>query len=75
MTTPIRWTETSQGWHAELEAGIVLIVTRAHRGSGWVWQLSAFNADDDTGGSQPTDASAKHVAEKAYRAWRARQVV
>lgn len=75
MTTPIRWYETGLGWRADLEAGIVLIVNRAHRGSGWSWELSAFHADDDARGIQPTDASAKHVAEKAYRAWRARQIV
>jgi hypothetical protein len=58
-----------------MEAGVVLIVNRAHRGGGWSWELSAFNADDDVRGIQPTDASAKHLAEKAYRAWRAGQVV
>jgi hypothetical protein len=58
-----------------MEAGVVLLVNRAHRGGGWSWELSAFHADDDARGIQPTDASAKHVAEKAYRAWRARQVV
>jgi len=75
MTTPIRWIETSLGWRADMEAGVVLLVNRAHRGGGWSWELSAFHADDDARGIQPTDASAKHLAEKAYRAWRARQVV
>ncbi len=75
MSAPIRWLETDLGWRADMEAGIVLIVNRAHRGGGWSWELSAFHADDDARGIQPTDASAKHLAEKAYRAWRARQVV
>jgi len=70
-----RWLETGLGWRADMEAGVVLLVNRAHRGGGWSWELSAFSADDDARGMQPTDASAKHVAEKAYRAWRARQVV
>jgi hypothetical protein len=70
-----RWLETGLGWRADMEAGVVLIVNRAHRGGGWSWELSAFHADDDARGIQPTDASAKHVAEKTYRAWRARQVV
>jgi hypothetical protein len=71
----IRWLETGLGWRADMEAGVVLLVNRAHRGGGWSWELSAFHADEDARGMQPTDASAKHVAEKAYRAWRARQVV
>jgi len=71
----IRWLETGLGWRADMEAGVVLLVNRAHRGGGYSWELSAFHADDDARGMQPTDASAKHVAEKAYRAWRARQVV
>jgi len=70
-----RWLETGLGWRADMEAGVVLLVNRAHRGGGWSWELSAFNADDDARGIQPTDASAKHLAEKAYRAWRARKVV
>jgi hypothetical protein len=37
--------------------------------------MDAFHADDDARGIQPTDASAKHLAEKAYRAWRERQIV
>ena len=75
MIQPIRWRETHTGWRADMEAGVVLLVNRAHRGGGWSWELSAFHADDDARGIQPTDASAKHLAEKAYRAWRARQVV
>jgi hypothetical protein len=71
----IQWLETGLGWRADMEAGVVLLVNRAHRGGGWSWELSAFHADDDARGMQPTDASAKHLAEKAYRAWRARQVV
>jgi hypothetical protein len=71
----IRWLETGLGWRADMEAGVVLLVNRAHRGGGYSWELSAFHADDDARGIQPTDASAKHVAEKAYRAWRARQIV
>jgi len=75
VSEPIRWLETGLGWRADMEAGVVLLVNRAHRGGGWSWELSAFHADDDARGIQPTDASAKHLAEKAYRAWRARQVV
>jgi len=71
----IQWLETGLGWRADMEAGVVLIVNRAHRGGGWSWEFSAFHADDDARGMQPTDASAKHLAEKAYRAWRARQIV
>jgi hypothetical protein len=71
----IPWLETGLGWRADMEAGVVLLVNRAHRGGGWSWELSAFHADDDARGMQPTDASAKHLAEKAYRARRARQVV
>jgi hypothetical protein len=75
VSQTIRWIETGLSWRADMEAGVVLIVNRAHRGGGWSWELSAFHADDDARGIQPTDASAKHLAEKAYRAWRARQIV
>ena len=75
MATRIPWRETDVGWCADMGCGIVLSVKRAHRGGGYAWSLDAFSADDDTRGIQPTDASAKHVAEKAYRAWRERQVI
>ena len=71
----MRWTEANGGWRAELEDDLLLLVKRAHRGAGWVWQMHARSADDDSWGSQPTDASAKHVAEKAYRAYRARRIL
>jgi hypothetical protein len=66
------WVETGLGWRCELPGGILLLVNRAHRGGGYSWELSAFRADDDARGMQPTDASAKYVAEKAYKALLAR---
>lgn len=76
MQPPARfpWVETNLGWRCDLEGGVILLVNRAHRGGGYSWEFSAFMADDDARGMQPTDASAKHVAEKAYRAWCARQL-
>ena len=75
MNENVDWSEVPYGWIASPCAGIYLVVQRAHRGSGYVWRMDAFHADDDARGIQPTDSSAKHLAEKAYRAWRARQVV
>lgn len=76
MQAPARfpWVETALGWRCDLEGGVLLLVNRAHRGGGYSWEFSTFSADDDARGMQPTDASAKHVAEKAYRAWCARQL-
>lgn len=75
MRTPIPWRETDIGWRADMDCGMILLVNRAHRGGGYSWEMSAFSADDDCRGIQPTDASARHMAEKAYRAWRERQVI
>jgi len=66
----IRWMETGLGWRGEDAAGkVLLLVHRAHRGSGWSWQFSALSADDDTRGMTTTDASGKALAEKAYGRW------
>ena len=76
MGSAVKWRETGIGWRGEDADGkVLLLVNRAHRGGGFSWEFSALSADDDARGMQPTDASAKHVAEKAYRAWRARQIV
>jgi len=64
-----RWLETGLGWRADMEAGVVLIVNRAHRGGGFSWEFSALAADDDARGMAPTDAAAKALAEKAYARW------
>lgn len=75
MGSAVKWRETGLGWKGEaLDGKVLLLVNRAHRGNGYSWEFSAFMADDDARGMQPTDASAKHVAEKAYRAWCARQL-
>ena len=66
----IRWRETGLGWRGEaLDGKVLLLVHRAHRGSGWSWQFSALSADDDARGMTTTDASAKALAEKAYGRW------
>ena len=66
----IRWRETGLGWRGEDAAGkVLLLVHRAHRGSGWSWQFSALSADDDARGMTTTDASGKALAEKAYGRW------
>ena len=66
----IRWRETGLGWRGEDAAGkVLLLVHRAHRGSGWSWQFSALSADDDARGMTTTDASGKALAEKSYGRW------
>lgn len=66
----VKWRETGLGWRGEDADGkVLLLVHRAHRGSGWSWQFSALSADDDARGMTTTDASAKALAEKAYARW------
>ena len=66
----IKWRETGLGWKGEDADGkVLLLVNRAHRGGNYSWQFSAFSADDDAQGMTTTDASAKALAEKAYKRW------
>ena len=66
----VKWTETGLGWKAgTANSQVLLLVNRAHRGSGYSWEFSAFAADDDARGMAPTDVAAKALAEKAYAKW------
>ena len=70
MGSAVKWRETGLGWKGEaLDGKVLLLVNRAHRGSGYSWEFSALSADDDARGMTTTDVSAKALAEKAYGRW------
>ena len=70
MGSAVNWRETGLGWKGEaLDGKVLLLVNRAHRGNGYSWEFSALSADDDARGMTTTDASAKALAEKAYKRW------
>ena len=70
MGSAVKWRETGLGWKGEAPDGkVLLLVNRAHRGGGYSWEFSALSADDDARGMTTTDASAKALAEKAYKRW------